>query len=215
MRFNDLKDNKIISEEPVGMIQRGVDKVLSKVPGSTGIMAKGRMSTATVANDLYAKYYDYIGRSGQQPTIESIRKFLKSMHVDPAIINAHAPLPTPESQLAEKMRQELSSFKKTTEAVPVGTRSIGGQPVDPAMAQQQMMVQKQQQGIKQVAPEQAAPVAKTPVPKARPFITARKGQTLYQIAIDANKTVDQILQLNPQIKDKDNLVPGQKILVRG
>lgn len=53
----------------------------------------------------------------------------------------------------------------------------------------------------------------TPTPPTPTIYVVQKGDTLTKIAKDFNTTVDAIMKVNPQIKDKNKIYVGEKILI--
>lgn len=73
MKFND------ISEAPMGMLNQLGQKVLSKIPGSIGARAQGKLDTGKVANQWEKEFVTYLGRIGQKnPSTETLAGFLKT-----------------------------------------------------------------------------------------------------------------------------------------
>jgi LysM repeat protein len=55
--------------------------------------------------------------------------------------------------------------------------------------------------------------ADKPIQKPK-FYTVKKGDTLSRIAMKFNTTVDELMKLNPQIKDPNLIYAGQRIRVK-
>lgn len=73
MRIDDL------NEAPMGVLNRMAQKVVSKVPGSIGAKAQGKLDTGTVANKWKKDYMTYLGRIGQKADTENLKGFLKTL----------------------------------------------------------------------------------------------------------------------------------------
>ena len=68
-----------LNEAPMGMLNRLGQKVLSKIPGSIGAKAQGKLDTGKVANQWEKEYMTYLGRVGQKnPSTETLAGFLKT-----------------------------------------------------------------------------------------------------------------------------------------
>lgn len=68
-----------LNEAPMGIINRLGQKVLSKVPGSIGARAQGKLDTGNVANQWRKEFVTYLGRVGQaNPSTETLSGFLKA-----------------------------------------------------------------------------------------------------------------------------------------
>jgi peptidoglycan-N-acetylglucosamine deacetylase len=59
----------------------------------------------------------------------------------------------------------------------------------------------------------AVPSSRTPAPTPGQTYTVVRGDTLRSIAVRFNTTVDEILKLNPDIKDANRISVGQKIIL--
>jgi len=78
MNLNDL------NEAPMGMLNKFGQKILSKIPGSIGHQAKGKLDTGRVANLWKDQYMKYLGQIGQKhPSSENLSDFLKSKGFTP------------------------------------------------------------------------------------------------------------------------------------
>ena len=73
MRIDDL------NEAPMGILNRMAQKVVSKVPGSIGAKAQGKLDTGKVANQWKKDYMTYLGRTGQKPDTENLKAYLKTL----------------------------------------------------------------------------------------------------------------------------------------
>ena len=73
MRIDDL------NEAPMGVLNRMAQKVVSKVPGSIGAKAQGKLDTGKVANQWKKDYMTYLGRTGQKPDTENLKAYLKTL----------------------------------------------------------------------------------------------------------------------------------------
>lgn len=128
-----MKLKEIIVEEPVGTLSRTMSKIASIVPGKTGMMAKGQLDVAHMANDLYKGYYQYIGSTNQKVSANSLRRFLQNKNIPDNIINRNIPRLTPEDLT------NWSQLKKQQNIVPVkslGPDSTGGDKMElPKQAQ--------------------------------------------------------------------------------
>lgn len=82
-----MKINDVIVEAPMGILQRTGQKIMSKVPGSTGIKAQGRLDTGRVANDWKRQYMQFLGRTGQKASTENLTAFLKRIGLDDQTIS--------------------------------------------------------------------------------------------------------------------------------
>lgn len=81
-----MKIDEVIVEAPMGILQRAGQKIMSKVPGSMGAKAQGKLDTGRVANEWKKQYMNYLGRTNQQPSTESLTAFLKKLGLDDQII---------------------------------------------------------------------------------------------------------------------------------
>lgn len=82
-----MKINDVIVEAPMGILQRAGQKIMSKVPGSTGAKAQGKLDTGRVANEWKKQYMQYLGRSNQQPSTETLSAFLKQLGLDDQLVS--------------------------------------------------------------------------------------------------------------------------------
>jgi hypothetical protein len=82
MKINDFLVENKVDEAPQGIISRGLNKLGAKfLPGKWGAQAQGRLDAGAVANKLYKDYYRYLGGSNQQPSIQSLSRFLQSQKI--------------------------------------------------------------------------------------------------------------------------------------
>lgn len=73
-----------LNEAPMGMLNKLGQKILSKVPGSIGSAAQGKLDTGRVANEWKKEYMQFLGRIGQKnPSTETLLGFLKSKKIEP------------------------------------------------------------------------------------------------------------------------------------
>lgn len=73
MRIDDL------NEAPMGILNRMAQKVVSKVPGSIGAKAQGKLDTGKVANQWKNDYMRYLGQIGQKASTENLSQFLTKL----------------------------------------------------------------------------------------------------------------------------------------
>jgi hypothetical protein len=72
MNLNDL------NEAPMGILNKLGQKIISKVPGSIGHTAQGKLNVGTVANTWKKEYMTYLGSIGQKPSTENLTAFLQT-----------------------------------------------------------------------------------------------------------------------------------------
>lgn len=78
MNLNDL------NEAPMGLLKRMGHKVLSKVPGSIGQTAQGKLDTGRVSNLWKQEYMKFLGQIGEKnPSTENLSQFLRSKGLTP------------------------------------------------------------------------------------------------------------------------------------
>lgn len=85
-----MKINEIITEAPVGIGGRIKNAVLSKMPGSTGALAKGNQQAATNANNLYKNFLKQLGASGKKiQDVDDVvlKKFFKQYGTAPKTVD--------------------------------------------------------------------------------------------------------------------------------
>lgn len=80
-----MKINAVIVEAPMGIVGKTGQKILSKIPGTVGAKAQGRLDTGKVANDWKQQYSRYLGRINQKPSTENLSAFLKQLGLDDSI----------------------------------------------------------------------------------------------------------------------------------
>lgn len=95
MRYNEytIPVETVVDEAPMGFIKQGVNKLASKIPGSIGAKASGSLETGSNANAMYKEFYNYLGKTGQQPTTASVSAFLQSKGVGADIIKKYVVAP--------------------------------------------------------------------------------------------------------------------------
>jgi len=95
MRYNEytIPVETVVDEAPMGFIKQGVNKLASKIPGSIGAKAAGSLETGGNANAMYKEFYNYLGKTGQQPTTASVSAFLQSKGVGADIIKKYVVAP--------------------------------------------------------------------------------------------------------------------------
>ena len=184
MRIDDL------NEAPMGVLNRMAQKVVSKVPGSIGAKAQGKLDTGTVANKWKKDYMTYLGRIGQKADTENLKAFLKSLGMtdqDTASIVG-------ESALIERALARGEIDKIILKAAQIGAAQAGGTsaaqgaasgatPSDsanaeptqasepaaqraPAAAQPQSMTQRAGQAVKSLAGKAASAIKSKLAPGA-------------------------------------------------
>jgi len=78
MRINDLiTESQRLDEKPMGFLKKMGTKLASKVPGSIGQKAAGRLETGDEANNLKKEFMTWLGKTGDTPEPEIVLQFLK------------------------------------------------------------------------------------------------------------------------------------------
>lgn len=76
--FDIIAESKQIDEAPMGMLKTIGNKLASKMPGTIGSSAVGRLETGKVANQVKADFYKYLGQTGLEADADTIIQFLQS-----------------------------------------------------------------------------------------------------------------------------------------
>jgi hypothetical protein len=80
-----------LNEAPMGFLNKIGQKVLSKVPGRVGAKAQGKLDTGSVANDWRNQYMTFLGKTGEQPTTQNLKVFLKQLGLSDQLIQRNVP----------------------------------------------------------------------------------------------------------------------------
>lgn len=80
-----------LNEAPMGFMKGIGQKVLSKVPGSVGAKAQGRLDVGKVANDWKKQYMTFLGRTGQEANTQNLKVFLKQIGLSDKLIQQNFP----------------------------------------------------------------------------------------------------------------------------
>jgi hypothetical protein len=83
----DVLIESTISEAPVGMISRGVKKLLGKLPGDIGDKATGQLQVGEFANQLKKDYSYFLGKTGYERSRESLKVFLDQTGLSDAALD--------------------------------------------------------------------------------------------------------------------------------
>ena len=108
MNLNDL------NEAPMSLLKTMGQKVLSKVPGSIGAKAQGSLDAGRVANDWKKQYMTFLGQTGESPTTDNLKVFLKKLGLSDKLIQRNIPQASvAESKIMEEYALlELALTKK-------------------------------------------------------------------------------------------------------
>ena len=175
MKINDLLIESKIEEAPQGMISRGLNKLGAKfLPGKWGSQAQGRVEAVTVANKLYKDYYKYLGGSNQQPSMDSMQRFLQTQKIQSDVVgqvSKKMPPVNPASMSTKEVEkflmgvaQDLQAGNPLQQEPAQGGPQQAPAPAASAAPQQQAPAQAAPAST-QTAPQQAAPVKQPRVRK--------------------------------------------------
>lgn len=141
-----------LNEAPMGIMNKLGQKVLSKVPGSLGATAKGKLTTGTVANKWKNQYMQWLGASGQQPTAKTIMAFFKNQKkLSPQLIGrALGSLKVSEATERVYTRRELDQIMmKMAQGAAAGDQGKSIQRSQP----EPDLIQKVQHGLTKTVPD--------------------------------------------------------------
>jgi len=90
MRINEiiLEDTDIDEARPMGMLQHGINALKSMTPTNMGQRARGSIETGKVANQLMAKFHQWMGRTNQPATKTNLLNFLKQSGLSDSAIKS-------------------------------------------------------------------------------------------------------------------------------
>ena len=176
MKIDDLLIESKIEEAPQGMISRGLNKLGAKfLPGKWGSQAQGRVEAGTVANKLYKDYYKYLGGSNQQPSMDSMQRFLQTQKIQSDVVgqvSKKMPPVNPASMSTKEVEKFLMGVAQDLQAgnplqqepAQGGPQQVTAPAAASAAPQQQAPAQAAPAST-QTAPQQAAPVKQPRVRK--------------------------------------------------
>ena len=175
MKIDDLLIENRIEEAPQGMISRGLNKLGAKfLPGKWGSQAQGKVEAGTVANKLYKDYYKYLGGSNQQPSMDSMQRFLQTQKIQSDVVgqvSKKMPPVNPASMSTKEVEkflmgvaQDLQAGNPLQQEPAQGGPQQAPAPAASAAPQQQAPAQAAPAST-QTAPQQAAPVKQPRVRK--------------------------------------------------
>ena len=120
MKINDFLVENKVDEAPQGMISRGLNKLGAKfLPGKWGAQAQGRLNAGAVANKLYKDYYTYLGGSNQQPSIQSLSRFLQSQKIMGDVVkqvSSTVPIKNPQGMSTGEVEKFLMGVSQNLQA---------------------------------------------------------------------------------------------------
>lgn len=78
MQIKELisESGNISEAQPMGMLNKFGNKILSKVGGNVGSVATGKLNSGNRANQLMDKYQQWLGQTGEQASKENLLKWL-------------------------------------------------------------------------------------------------------------------------------------------
>ena len=166
MKIYEFLDKHEVDEAPQGIISRGLNKLGAKfLPGKWGAQAQGKLNVGAVANKLYKDYYTYLGSSGQQPSMDSLSRFLQTQKIMGDVVkqaSSTAPVKNPAAMSTGEVEKFLMGVSQELAA---------GNPVDGGGSQQSAAAGSAQQA----APtQQAAPGTN---PTAQPGVAVSQQPT--------------------------------------
>ena len=122
MRITDFLIENKVDEAPQGIISRGLNKLGAKfLPGKWGARARGRLNAGAVANKLYKDYYTYLGGSNQQPSIQSLSRFLQSQKIMGDVVkqvSSSVPVKNPQAMSTGEVEKFLMGVSHNLQAGP-------------------------------------------------------------------------------------------------
>lgn len=175
MRIDDL------NEAPMGILNRMAQKVVSKVPGSVGAKAQGRLETGQVANQWKKDYMKYLGRIGQKADTENLKAFLKSLGMTDQDTNAIVG----ESALIERALTGAEIDKIILKAAQKG----GGE----AMTGKSSGDAAGSDAAPSAQPETPSAAPDSSAPASKPSLAQRAGQAVKGLAGKAASAIGQKL----------------------
>jgi hypothetical protein len=173
MKIYEFLDKHEVDEAPQGIISRGLNKLGAKfLPGKWGAQAQGKLNVGAVANKLYKDYYTYLGSSGQQPSMDSLSRFLQTQKIMGDVVkqaSSTAPVKNPAAMSTGEVEKFLMGVSQELAA---------GNPVDGGGAQQSAAAGSAQQAAPAAQSALAAQTAPQAAPGTNP--TAQPGVAVSQ-----------------------------------
>jgi len=177
MRINDLiNESERLDEKPMGFLKKMGNKLASKVPGSIGQKAAGRLETGDEANNLKKEFMTWLGKTGDTPEPEIVLQFLKQKGYPTQGAEKAMNAPTTGQKIGQavgaagkavkNVAKDAKSFTKDLKTA-VADAPAEQDPKQGPQAGAQKPAQKPQQAPANVQkPAQNAPATAAPAPQA-------------------------------------------------
>lgn len=141
----------------MGILQKLGQKALSKVPGSLGATAKGKLQTGQVANSLKNQFMTWIAASGQEPTAKTIMSFFtKRKKFSPQLVGRALASLKGMSEATGRIytRRELDQvILNIAQGAVAGDQGLSIKRSKPSPD----LIQKMQTGLTKTIPDQGSP----------------------------------------------------------
>lgn len=197
--YDIIAENSEINEAPMGILNKAGAKLASFVPGKIGAGAKGKLETGNLANQLRNEFYNYLGKVGEEPSVENITAFLQNKgYPTTAATKALSGQGAPRGPVSAPDPRVADAMTKTPDAE---LDQIAANPKNPtAQAAAQAEKEKRQSTAATQPAKPAAATTKTPAEPATPQATAQPAQpaatpkTPEQIRIEKQKQAAAVAQ---------------------